>query len=309
MRDTLKFFTRICVLALIFSTMSIAASPHKEDTPAIPDASQQRLFTDSYGRTLSVPARPSRIVSLGPNITEAIYTLGRGDALIARTEYCDYPAAALDLPSIGTLQSPDIEAIIELEPDLVIASTHISQDMLDSFSRAGIPAVGVYADAHYAGVYATISELGSLIDAQHEADSLIFTMGLLVDDTRQRVEGIPTPSVYYAVGFGAWGDYTSGGDTYIHEMITAAGGKNIAEDVSGWSFSRELLIERDPDIIFVSKHFGMYDSFLSDPAYSELSAVKEGRVIAIDNNLIDRQGVRNAYGIRMLAEYLHPEKF
>ena len=253
MRKTLRKFTIIISVLLIISSATIAASPQSEALDTTAGISQQHLFTDSYGRTLSVPVRPMRIVSLGPNITEAIYALGRGDALIARTDYCDYPEAASDLPSIGSLQTPDLEAIIELGPDLVIASTHISQVMLDSFSQAGIPAVGIYSDSHYAGVYRTIAELGSLIDAHHEAESLIFTMELLVDDTSRRVMNDTPPTVYYAVGFGPWGDYTSGGDTYIHEMIEAAGGRNIAEDVSGWSFSRELLFERDPDIICVSK--------------------------------------------------------
>lgn len=309
MKETLRKFTIIVSALLVISTANIAASPQSEAPISAAGISQLHLFTDSYGRTLSVPVHPMRIVSLGPNITEAIYALGRGDALIARTDYCDYPTAALDLPSIGSLQTPDIEAIIELGPDLVIASTHISQAMLDSFSLAGIPAVGIYSDSHYAGVYRTIAELGSLIDAQPEAESLIFTMGLLVNDTSRRIMHDQAPTVYYAVGFGSWGDYTSGGDTYIHEMIEAAGGQNIAEDVSGWSFSRELLFERDPDIIFVSRYFGMYESFITDPAYSSLTAVQEGAVFAVDNNLIDRQGVRNAQGIRMLATYLHPERF
>ena len=93
----------------------------------------------------------------------------------------------------------------------------------------------------------------------------------------------------------------------VHVRIALAGGGNIAKDVSGWSITLEQIIEKDPSIILIGE--AMKDDFISHPNYSGLTAVKEGRVYGIDNNLLDRQGYRNAEGVRALAEIFHPEAF
>jgi iron complex transport system substrate-binding protein len=125
-----------------------------------------------------------------------------------------------------------------------------------------------------------------------------------VSDT---VEGLSKPTVYYAVSYGEYGDYTAGGDTFVNKMISLAGGVNIAEDVSGWSYSLEKLVEQDPDIILVNQY--MLEDFLATPPYNELSAVLNGRVYGINSDLIEHQGYRNAEGVAVLAEIFYPEAF
>ncbi|MCY1152092.1 MAG: ABC transporter substrate-binding protein, partial [Sphaerochaetaceae bacterium] len=115
--------------------------------------------------------------------------------------------------------------------------------------------------------------------------------------------------VYYALSFGEWGDFTAGGSTFIGKMINLAGAINIAEDVDGWNYSVEQLIEKDPQIIIVSKYYNSKDQFINTWPYSSLTAVKENRVYEIDNNLLDRQGIRNAQGLLELAKIIHPNEF
>ncbi|MCK5157006.1 MAG: ABC transporter substrate-binding protein [Spirochaetales bacterium] len=266
-------------------------------------------FTDSYGRDVVIPKKPESIISLGPNATEIIFSLGRGQNLIGRTQFCDYPAETASIETIGNMQEPNIERIIELNPDLVIASTHVSLEKIKLLEKAGIPIVGIYNDSTFEGVYNTIRDIGKVLGETNNAERLIFEMGITISDVSKRVEGLDKPSVYYVVGFGDWGDFTAGGDTFINQMIEMAGGDNIASDVSGWAYSLEKIIEKDPEYIICSKFWGTKELFKATPNYKDLTAVKEGRLIAIDNNILDRQGYRNAEGVKILAQIFHPEAF
>ncbi|NQT60157.1 MAG: ABC transporter substrate-binding protein [Bacteroidetes bacterium] len=266
-------------------------------------------FTDSYGRDVVITSKPKTIVSLGPNVTEIIFSLGKGNNLIGRTQFCDYPAEVSSIESIGTLQEPNIERIIEMNPDLVIGSTHVPIEALNALQNAGIPTIGIYYDSTFEGVYQTIRDFGLVLGESHRAEKIIFDMGITVSDVEKRIEGLPRPSIYYVVGFGDWGDFTAGGNTFINQMIEMAGGDNIASDVNGWSYSLEKIIEKDPDYIICSQFWGTKESFETTPNYMDLRAVKEGRLIAIDNNTLDRQGVRNAEGVKTLAKIFYPEVF
>lgn len=266
-------------------------------------------FTDSYGRDVVIPKKPESIISLGPNATEIIFSLGRGQNLIGRTQFCDYPAETASIETIGNMQEPNIERIIELNPDLVIASTHVSLEKIKLLEKAGIPIVGIYNDSTFEGVFNTIRDIGKVLGETNNAERLIFEMGITIADVSKRVEDLDKPSVYYVVGFGDWGDFTAGGDTFINQMIEMAGGDNIASDVSGWAYSLEKIIEKDPEYIICSKFWGTKELFEATPNYKDLTAVKEGRLIAIDNNILDRQGYRNAEGVKILAQIFHPEAF
>ncbi len=111
------------------------------------------------------------------------------------------------------------------------------------------------------------------------------------------------------VGFGQWGDFTAGGDTFIGEMLDMAGADNIASDLEGWAYSLEKIVEADPEIMICSQHWGAKEGLESTDGYRELSAVVEGRLFAFDNDAVDRQGPRLATGLRALAAIIHPELF
>ncbi|MBQ9120424.1 MAG: ABC transporter substrate-binding protein [Lachnospiraceae bacterium] len=253
------------------------------------------------GTSITLEEEVQTIVSMGPNMTEILYAIGAGDKLVGRTDYCDYPAEALEVQSIGSIYSPDIEKIIELNPDMVIGSTHFTEESAKRLSELGIQVVTLYDASSVDGVYDIIRTIGKLTGCEAAAEVLAL-------DTEAKIEAIKTevaatenqPTVYYVVGYGEYGDYTAGGDTFIGQMITAAGGINIAEEVSGWSYTLEALIEADPDVIVLG--LGEAAAFKDATNYCELSAVKNDRVYEIDRNLLDRQGYRNAEGMAALAE-------
>ncbi len=263
-------------------------------------------ITDSYGNVVTIEKEPMKVVSCAPNITEMMYDLGAGDKLVGRSDYCDYPAEALDVASVGAIDNPDLEMIIALEPDVVIATT-FSEENIQKLKDVGIPVIVLKEETTLDGVYVMLTDMGLILNRNQEAASCINDMKQTITDVQTTVEGLDKPTVYYVVGYGEYGDYTAGGDTFTGEMLSLAGGDNIAKDISGWSITLEEIIEKDPDIIIISEY--MKDDFVSSPNYSELTAVKNGQVYSMDVNMLERQGYRNAQGIRELAEIFYPEAF
>jgi iron complex transport system substrate-binding protein len=265
-------------------------------------------FTDSYNRTVQISKNPQRIVSLGPNITEIVSELDF-DKLVGRTDYCDYPEKVSSVKSIGSITNANIEEIIELDPDLVIGSVHCPKDLLENLTKLGISAIAIYDDNSLDGSYNIISKIGYVMDEEEKANDIIKNNKALVEQIVDKTSTLDKKTVYYALSFGEWGDFTAGGSTFIGKMINLAGAINIAEDVDGWNYSVEQLIEKDPQIIIVSKYYNSKDQFINTWPYSSLTAVKENRVYEIDNNLLDRQGIRNAQGLLELAKIIHPDEF
>ena len=265
--------------------------------------------TDSYGNTVSLDKPAERIVSAAPNITETVFALGKGNLLVGRTDYCDYPAEAASVQSIGSLMEPNIEKIAELKPDIVIASSHFKKKYYDKLVSLSIKVLVLKEEQSFEGVYTTIRDIAKITGAQKAGEDFVTGMKLTVRDIESRVAGKGTPKVYYVIGFGEYGEYTAGGDTFIGKMITMAGGRNIAADVKGWSYSLEKIVEGDPDIIVCSKYWGTKANLVKANGYKDLRAVQKGSVFEIDNNTLDRQGPRLAEGLKALAAIIHPDAF
>jgi len=263
--------------------------------------------TDSLGTTITFENEPQTMISFSPSITEILYALSLSDKLIGRTDYCDYPAEAMTKESIGDFYNPDVEKVVSLAPDVVIASSLWTEDVIQKFKEVGITVVVLNEDKEVAGIYDMINLIGQIFNCQDNSAKLIETMKAQIEDVTTKVASLPKKTVYYVVGFGEYGDYTAGGDTFIGNLLTLAGGDNIAKNVSGWSYTLESLIDADPEVIILDS--SMKDSFISTDNYKNLSAVKNNQVYSIDNNLLERQSYRAAEGILEVAKILHPEAF
>lgn len=265
-------------------------------------------LVDSEGIEITIKKEPKKIVSLAPSVTETVFALGREDSLVGRTDYDDYPKEVKDIASVGSLTDPNVEKIVSLEPNLVIASTHFKEDVSKKLQDLKIP-VAVFYDANaISGAYDTIIKVGEIVNEQKKAENIVQKMKDEMDKVASKVKDEKKPTVYYAVSFGKDGDFTATGDTFIAQMIDLAGGDNIAKDASDWQYSLEKIVEKDPEYILISKNNGMKDQLMASPGYQELSAVKNDQVIEVDDNLLNRQGPRLADGVKMLAKIFHPTK-
>ncbi|MCQ2482555.1 MAG: ABC transporter substrate-binding protein [Clostridia bacterium] len=254
-------------------------------------------LTDFYGQTVTVESEPQRVISASPVITEIIFELGMEDRLVGRTDYCDYPDNVSDITSIGAIDSPSIETIIELNPDVIIASSILSEENYDKLTELGYPVLIARDETSFEGMFTNIETVAKILNCNDKAEELEQSLR----DRISKIEPITkNVSVYYCVGFGEYGEYAATGDTYINEMIEMTGAKNAAADAEYWTFSTEALIEADPDYILLPEW--AYNDFIITEPYSELSAVKNNQVIVVDPNIFERQTARNVDAIEMLYE-------
>ena len=315
-----KWISLLCVIALLFSFSACGTnndssktdSTNAQDTQITDEQTGKQTsypltVTDAYGNDVIITEEPTRIISVSPSITENLFAIDAGDLLVGRTDYCDYPQEVSAITSVGAIDSPSMETIVELEPDLVIASSIFTEDSYEQITDLGIPVVILTDATDIYGVYTMLETLGEITNHSEETTEVISQMVASISDTQEKITGLEKPSVYYVLGYGEYGDYTAGGDTFVGNIIELAGGDNIAKDVSGWSYSLESLIEADPDIIILPE--GMKADFIASPNYSSLSAVVNDQVYEIDQNQLERQGARNADAVLALAGIFYPDVF
>lgn len=257
---------------------------------------------DDYGRTVVVPSQPQRVVSLSPAVTEILFALGAQDLLVGRTDFCVYPDAAMDIPSIGGISNLNIESILTLKPDLVISGSMVGKKVTDQMDAMGTPMVCVIEKPRFEALYDNITAIGCLVDKEHEADSLNKLLRNKIDNL-STYQPTNVSTAYYVVGFGAGGNFTAGGNTFINDIIRMAGGRNIAEGIEGWSYSLEALMKEDPDYIIVRREDSA--AFCDMKPYNRLSAVKNGHVIGIVSGTLDLQVPRNIDAILYLRKRMN----
>lgn len=290
-------------------------TPQEQDTTNTPqeptpsDSENSPVYpmeiTDSRGNITHVEKEPEKVISLSPNITEIIYALGKGDKLIGRTAFCNYPEEAQNAAVVGDFIEWNFETIVALEPDVVFASSLNTEENEKKLKDLGINIVFLTQTESFESTYETIGMMGEVLNAQEKAKEITEAMQKTVDEVQNAVKGQEKPSVYYVVGYGEYGDYTATGETFIASMLEMAGGDNIAADMTGWVYSLEKLMEKDPYIILCPEEAKAF--FEQTIGYKELSAVQEGRIYAIDADLLELQGPRLSQGLMQIAKILHPE--
>lgn len=283
-------------MALSFTACSNAAS-ETETSETIEAIEYPLTLEDAYGNSVTIESAPETVVSVSPALTEIIYALGAEDKLIGRSDYDDYPEEVADVQSVGAIDLPDTELIASLNPDIVLASSIFSEEAYNALTDLGITVVIVKDETTLDGMFTLVSTVADAIGSHEAGVNLVNEMTERLDSLEEAA--IETEAtVYYCMGYGEYGDYTAGGDTFINDIITAAGAVNAAADVSGWTYSVEELIAADPDYILVPS-WG-YDAFLTTEPYCNLTAVKDGNVISVDSNIFERQGPRNLDAIELI---------
>ena len=249
---------------------------------------------DAYGRTVVLKEEPQRIISLSSSITEIAFLLNAESKIVGVSDFCEYPPEVEKIPKVGKLLNINVETLLALNPDLVLITSHVTKEDVEKIENAGIPVFSVKAEDNIEGLFYTIDKMGEILNRKEAAAAL-------ADDYRHKIDSLQqhrpqtTKSVYYVVGFGKTGDFTAPGNSYIHDIITLAGGRNIGEDLTTWSVNREHLFEQDPDLIFIREED--LETFYTTYPYTLLTAVKEHRVYPINSGWIDTPSPRNMLAI------------
>lgn len=283
---------------ILMTLISLAAPSCNQQNNQTQNGEPLFSYTDPYNNHTELYALPQRIVSVSPGVSEILCGLGQTQRIVGRTMFCTNPMLQ-NVENIGGISDANIEKIISLNPDVVVTASMFNESAYNRLKQVGIPVIILPEGKEVESVYFNIQTLAQLTDCPNRADSMITEIKKSLANLPQ----LPTrPTVYYVAGFGAGGDFTAGGNTFINNIIELAGGKNIAQDIQGWSFSKEMLFAHEPDVIFV-RHEDL-SKFTTTAPYNNLSAVKKGNVYGINSTLIDVQSQHSAQAVHYMAEKL-----
>jgi iron complex transport system substrate-binding protein len=285
------------------------SSASSSASPAAASSSAAISVVDGAGQTVTMTKPAERIVSLAPANTEIAYAVGAGAKMVAGTSYDDYPAEAKSLPKIGDFSNPSVEKIASFNPDLVLAAGGIQDKLRTKLEGLGMK-VYVVDPKTYAEVETDIKNIGTLAGTSDQAQKVVDTMVQAADEVSQKVGSLTPASTFLEIYSKPL--MTAGADTFINDMITIAGGKNIgAEAGSGFpTFSTEVLVKDDPQVYIAdSGSMAKPGDITSRPGFSGLSAVKDGKVYVVEDSLVARPGPRLADGLKQLAQMIHPEAY
>ncbi len=245
-----------------------------------------RVVTDEAGRRVELPDHPHRIVCLVPSVTDAVFALGAGAEVVAITDYTKYPAAALTKPSVGDPTQPSLERLVSLHPDIVLGiQTSSPLNSLLEIERLGIP-VYLLNPRGLDGLLHSISSLGEALHRERDAAALVATLQRRIDAVRTRTRGLARPSVFMPI----WYDpiMTIGKHAFITEIIAAAGGRSITDDLTPeWpQISLEALIARAPQaLLLIQGGKPTLDTLAGRPGWDALPAIQQRRAFFVDDRI------------------------
>ncbi len=294
------------VPALAQTQMAQAAFGSKGDTPA------SHSFTDEVGRHVEVGGSVKRIVSLAPNLTEIVYALAEGDRLVGDTDYCDYPAEANNKPRVGGPVNPNLEHVVALMPDLVLATKAINRrETVDALTRIGVP---VYVtDPHSVDdVIASIERIGKVLDADKNAALLTEGLRERLSALDRRIAGAAPRRVLFVV----WSDplISVGSGTFIADALRRAGARSVVDASAEWPrINFEEIVRLQPEfLVFASEHHTdtqhALNSLRMRPGWRDLDALRRGNIVIV-SDAINRPAPRMVDAVEELARAFHPESF
>jgi iron complex transport system substrate-binding protein len=306
-----RLIVGVTALALAATALPLAGCQDRsaEKSSPIRNASSKYpvTVTDDAGRKVTVEGEPKRIVSLAPANTEILFALGLGDRVVGVTSYDDYPAQVSEIAKVGDFAGPNIEAVAAADPDLVLATTGVQADVIKQLE--GLGAVVIAVDPQTLGaLYDDIDEIATVTNRPSEGDKLVARMQDKVAEIRDAVSKEPTVSAFIEIGQNPL--FTVGSGTLLGELLEAAGGSNVVSQVGYVPYSVEQLVKADPAFYLATKGTMSDPSALEKRAgYKGLTAVREGHVAILDDNLVTRPGPRVVDGLEQIARALHPDAF
>lgn len=295
----------------ILIALAGTAGAQQAGAPPRPAAIEERpvRFTDDAGKAVLLRRPARRIVSLVPSATETLIALGAATQIVGRTDYDVAPEVAT-LPSVGGGIDPSVEAVVALRPDAVISwGRDRRQRTRVKLEALGIPVISLSTE-DTSDVFRVISDLGALSGHTSSAQTISARLRSEFRDVARSVSGLPRPLVFYVM----FNDppMTTGLGTFIGQLITLAGGRlAFAELGTLWpSVSVEAILQRNPDVIVLpvgEKVLVTANKLRATPGWRDLSAVRDGRVVTIPANLLNRPGPHLGEVARALRDAIHSD--
>lgn len=292
------------------ATSTAAATTIPTPSPSVAPAFPATL-TDDEGTAVTIAAEPHKIVSLTPATTEILFALGAGPRVIATTDFDDYPPAAVALPDVASFTAVNVEKIVGMEADLVIAGGNFFNppEAITRLRSLGVPVLVVYAPS-IAGVLKDIELIGTAVGLGDEAKAMTATMQDGFDAVAAATSGSDKPRTFYELDTSTGPIYTVADGSFTKEMIELAGGAPITTgSTTDFAIPLEKLIAADPELILLGD--GAYgvtaEQVKARSGWKVMTAVKTDAIRPVNDLIITRPGPRLVEGLRELAMAIHPD--
>lgn len=319
-------FRKTLILTLLIALLAACApaqtTPVVDSAPtevaaaeaASTEADAYLVTSDGLGREVTLAAPAQRVVSLAPSITEILFAVGAGDQVVGRDEFSDYPAEAASIDSVGgSMGEYSVEAIVALEPDLVLAAEINTPELVSQLEDLGLTVFYVNNPTTIEEMYGSLENVAALTG--HDVTELIDSLKARVAAVDEKIAPISArPSVFYEIDASdPTKPWTYGPNSFGNLLIERAGGFNIASDATDPypQLSLEQIVVANPSIILLGDSmWGVTpDSVLTREGWETIAAVQNNQIFPIDDNLISRPGPRLVDGLEALAKILHPGVF
>lgn len=258
-------------------------------------------MTDDIDREVTLAAKPQRIVSLMPSLTEILFALDEGERVVGVTDWCNYPTAAQQREKVGGIFNLNTESILALEPDLIVTgNSDALAETLSFLEGTGIPYLVVDPQS-LAEIEESITKIAKAIGSSAKGEAVVAEVQSGRAAMAEKVAAVAEadrPSVFVMIDTESL--FTVGDGEFLSEVIAGAGGRNIAAGLGSGYFemSEEKLFELDPEVIVTT--FPMREKLLARETWQNLQAVKSGRVYDLNGDLVSRPGPRVVLGMEEL---------
>lgn len=269
-------------------------------------------IVDDVGHEISLEHPAKRVIPLYGAFAEMLYAVGAGKEIAARTQADQFPPEIVKLPSVGTHMRPNVEMIIGLKPDLVVQSASRWDAMaeMQKLKEAGIP-VAVFSPNTFADIFATMERLAILVGKTGEAQEVVAQLQQRLVAVGERLQGQgQRRRVFFEIRPEPL--TAAGGGSIVQQIITAAGAENVIRSEKAIvQYNFEALLVADPDVYLVQRGPMSHNPLPPGkrPHFERLRAVRQGRVVMVDEYLYSRPGPRCVGAVEHLARELYPERF
>ncbi len=308
-----KVIVSIVVVIVIAASLSFAYSDLHKQKPG----PSTITVVDDLGRKVTIPLPVKRVVSMDPSNTQMMYAIGAGNLLVADTSYDWWPENATKLPHVAMDNgTASVEQVVNMTPDLVLATTIQPMQIIDQLQNLSIPVL-VFEPQNISNIYSDMLTLGNVTGHYSTAVAEVNHMKTVIKGVQQKIENYSRVSLLYML----WPDpiYTAGPTSFINSVISAAGGENIADNLTGAYpvISLEQIVVDNPQAIIVDNGTGIsnityFTTGNQSQVWKNISAIKGDRLLVFnvtESEWMNEPGPLTIFAVQMVAQFLYPQAF
>lgn len=292
-------------------------APASENTQTDSEEAVEAAFpvtlTDAVGNEITFEEAPKTIVSMQPSNTEILFALGLNEEIVGVNDYDNYPEEALEKEKIGGLEF-NVEKIVSMQPDVVFAHESGLNSGAEGYQQirdAGIKVFVVTNATNFDQTYTTIEQIGQATGKTEEATTIVEGMKAKVAEVLEKTDKVEDKKRVFIETSDAPDIYAPGKNTFMQEILDMIGAENVVTAEDWVMISPEEIVSQNPDVIVVMYSYvpDIIESVKNRDGFGDITAVKEDRVVQVDENLTSRTGPRLAQGLEEVAKAVYPEVF